>query len=66
MNVQFRGTPVSLLNVVGQGNPSPFQSTAYNFNGGGNNFVGGGTFSSNAVYDGIDRRRLLFGVKVKF
>jgi outer membrane receptor protein involved in Fe transport len=66
MNVQFRGTPVSLLNVVGNGTPSPFQSTAYNFNGGGNNFVGGGTFSANAVYDGIDRRRLLFGLKVKF
>jgi outer membrane receptor protein involved in Fe transport len=66
MNVQFRGTPVSLLNVVGQGSPSPFQSTAYNFNGGGNNFVGGGTFSANAVYDGIGRRRLLFGMKVKF
>jgi outer membrane receptor protein involved in Fe transport len=69
MNVQFRGTPVSVLDLVGShgpGNPSPFQSTAYNFNGGGNNFVGGGTFSANAVYDGIDRRRLLFGMKVKF
>jgi outer membrane receptor protein involved in Fe transport len=69
MNVQFRGTPVSVLDLVGAnsaGNPSPFQSTAYNFNAGGNNFVGGGTFSSNAVYDGIGRRRLLFGMKVKF
>jgi hypothetical protein len=69
MNVQFRGTPVSVLDLVGAhsaGNPSPFQSTAYNFNGGGNNFVGGGTFSANAVYDGIGRRRLLFGMKVKF
>jgi hypothetical protein len=69
MNVQFRGTPVSVLDLVGAnsaGNPSPFQSTAYNFNAGGNNFVGGGTFSANGVYDGIGRRRLLFGMKVKF
>ncbi len=69
MNVQFRGTPVSVLdlNTPGSpGSPSPFQSTAYNFNGGGNNFVGGGTFSSNGVYDGIGRRRLLFGMKLKF
>jgi outer membrane receptor protein involved in Fe transport len=69
MNVQFRGTPVSVLDLAGAhspGNPSPFQSTAYNFNGGGNNFVGGGTFSANSVYDGIDRRRLLFGMKLKF
>ena len=69
MNVQFRGTPVSLLDVTGTqlpGQPNPFQSTAYNFNGGGNNFVGGGTFSANAVYDGIGRRRLLFGAKLKF
>jgi hypothetical protein len=69
MNVQFRGTPVSVLDLATPstpGSPSPFQSTAYNFNGGGNNFVGGGTFSSNSVYDGIGRRRLLFGLKLKF
>ena len=69
MNVQFRGSPVSVLDLVGAnapGTPSPFLSTAYNFNGGGNNFVGGGTFSSNAVYDGIARRRLLFGAKLIF
>jgi outer membrane receptor protein involved in Fe transport len=69
MNVQFRGTPVSVLDFATPptpGVPSPFQSTAYNFNGGGNNFVGGGTFSSNGVYDGIARRRLLFGLKLKF
>jgi outer membrane receptor protein involved in Fe transport len=66
MNVQFRGTPVSVLDLVGASKPSPFQSTAYNFNGGGNTFVGGGTFSSNLTYDGIGRRRLLFGLKLKF
>jgi outer membrane receptor protein involved in Fe transport len=69
MNVQWRGTPVSVVDLVGAnapGTPSPFQSTAYNFNGGGNNFVGGGTFSANGVYDGIGRRRLLFGAKLKF
>jgi hypothetical protein len=69
MNVQFRGTPVSVLDLATPptpGVPSPFQSTAYNFNGGGNNFVGGGTFSSDGVYDGIARRRLLFGMKLKF
>jgi len=69
MNVQFRGTPVSVLDLVAAnspGTPSPFQSTAYNFSGGGNNFVGGGTFSANGVYDGIARRRLLFGLKLKF
>lgn len=69
MNVQFRGTPISVLDFATPptpGVPSPFQSTAYNFSGGGNNFVGGGTFSSNGVYDGIARRRLLFGLKLKF
>ena len=69
MNVQWRGSPVSTLDLVAAnapGTPSPFLSTAYNFSGGGNNFVGGGTFSSNGVYDGIARRRLLFGAKLKF
>jgi len=69
MNVQWRGSPVSVLQLVNAntpGTPSPFLSTAYNFNGGGNNFVGGGTFSANAVYDGIARRRLLFGAKLIF
>jgi outer membrane receptor protein involved in Fe transport len=69
MNVQFRGSPVSVLGLVGAnapGTPSPFLSTDYNFNGGGNNFVGGGTFSANSVYDGIARRRLLFGAKLIF
>jgi len=69
MNVQWRGSPVSVLQLVNAntpGTPSPLLSTAYNFNGGGNNFVGGGTFSSNAVYDGIARRRLLFGAKLIF
>lgn len=69
MNVQWRGSPVSTLDLVGAhatGAPSPFMSTAYNFNGGGNNFIGGGTFSANDVYDGIGRRRLLFGAKLKF
>jgi len=69
MNTQFRGVPDPVMDdtfAVSPGSPSPFQSTAYNFNGGGNNFEGGGTFSSNLTYDGIGRRRLLFGMKVKF
>jgi hypothetical protein len=69
MNTQFRGVPDPVLDDAGAvtaGQPSPFQSTAYNFNGGGNNFEGGGTFSSSLVYDGIGRRRLLFGMKLKF
>ena len=66
MNVQWRGTPVSVLDFAPAATPTPFMSTAYNFNGGGNNFVGGGTFSANNVYDGIGRRRLLFGLKIKF
>ena len=68
-NTQFRGVPDPVLDdtgAVSAGQPSPFQSTAYNFNGGGNNFEGGGTFSSSLVYDGIGRRRLLFGLKLKF
>ena len=69
MNTQFRGAPDPVLDDVSShdpGNPSPFQSTAYNFNGGGNNFQGGGTFSSNLTYDGIGRRRLMFGLKLIF
>ncbi len=69
LNTQFRGVPDPVLDDAGAvpaGQPSPFQSTAYNFNGGGNNFEGGGTFSSSLVYDGIGRRRLLFGMKLKF
>ncbi len=69
MNTQFRGVPDPVMDdifAVSPGSPSPFQSTAYNFNGGGNNFEGGGTFSSSLTYDGLSRRRLLFGMKVKF
>ena len=65
-NTQFRGVPDPVLDDSGAATPSPFQSTAYNFNGGGNNFQGGGTFSSNLTYDGIGRRRLLFGLKLIF
>jgi hypothetical protein len=66
LNTQFRGVPDPVLDDGAAATPSPFQSTAYNFNGGGNNFEGGGTFSSSLVYDGIGRRRLLFGLKLKF
>jgi hypothetical protein len=69
LNTQYRGVPDPVLDdaaAVPAGQPSPFQSTAYNFNGGGSNFEPGGTFSSNLVYDGLGRRRLLFGMKVKF
>jgi hypothetical protein len=66
MNTQFRGVPDPVLDDSAAATPSPFQSTAYNFNGGGNNFQGGGTFSSNLTYDGIGRRRLMFGLKLIF
>jgi carboxypeptidase family protein/TonB-dependent receptor-like protein len=66
MNTQFRGVPDPVLDDVGAATPPPFQSTAYNFNGGGNNFEGGGTFSSSLTYDGLSRRRLMFGLKLIF
>jgi outer membrane receptor protein involved in Fe transport len=69
LNTQFKGVPDPVLDDLGAVAPGtlpPFQSTAYNFDGGGNNFEGGGTFSSSLVYDGISRRRLLFGLKLKF
>ncbi|HZQ24579.1 MAG TPA: TonB-dependent receptor [Terriglobales bacterium] len=56
MNTQFRGVPFA--DVDGAVNGS-FGSTAFNNNG-------GGTFAGNTVYDGIARRRLLFGAKVIF
>jgi carboxypeptidase family protein/TonB-dependent receptor-like protein len=66
MNTQFRGVPDPVLDDVVAATPPPFQSTAYNFNGGGNNFEGGGTFSSSLTYDGLSRRRLMFGLKLIF
>jgi Carboxypeptidase regulatory-like domain/TonB dependent receptor/TonB-dependent Receptor Plug Domain len=54
MNVQFRGVPDPDLNDTGS-----FQSTKFNSNG-------GATFAGSTVYDGIARRRLLFGLKLIF
>jgi hypothetical protein len=56
MNVQFRGVPDPTLDNVGSGS---FQSTKFNNNG-------GATFAGSTVYDGIARRRLLFGLKLIF
>jgi Carboxypeptidase regulatory-like domain/TonB dependent receptor/TonB-dependent Receptor Plug Domain len=56
MNVQFRGVPDPLLDHVGSGS---FQNTDFNANG-------GLTFAGNTTYDGIGRRRLLFGLKFIF
>jgi hypothetical protein len=55
MNKQFLGVPDPILDDAG----SSFQNTNFNPRGG---------FSStaNAVYDGIGRRRLLFGLKLIF
>jgi outer membrane receptor protein involved in Fe transport len=68
LNHMFRGTPDPVLDDVASfpfaGAPPAFQSTAYNFSGGGNNLEGGG--STNATFDGIGRRRLLFGLKIIF
>jgi outer membrane receptor protein involved in Fe transport len=54
MNVQFRGVPNPILNDTGS-----FQNTKFNANG-------GLTFAGSTVYDGIARRRLLFGLKLIF
>ncbi len=64
LNTMFRGNPDPVLDDVLAGTPPPFQSVAYNFSGGGNNLEGGG--SSNALNDGISRRRLTFGLKLIF
>jgi hypothetical protein len=56
MNVQFRGVPDPLLDHVATGS---FQNTLFNANG-------GLTFAGNTTYDGIGRRRLLFGMKFIF
>jgi hypothetical protein len=69
LNTQYRGAPDPVLEDVGQNTPGvgpAFLSTAYNFNGGGNNLEGGGNSSANLTYDGIGRRRLLFGGKLIF
>lgn len=57
MNVQFRGVPDPLLNDAGPN--GSFQNTNFNNNG-------GGTTAGSTVYDGIARRRLLFGLKLIF
>ena len=54
MNVQFLGVPDPVLDHVGSGS---FQNTKFNANGG---------VSANTVFDGIARRRLLFGMKLIF
>ncbi|HZQ22858.1 MAG TPA: TonB-dependent receptor [Terriglobales bacterium] len=64
LNTQYRGTPDPVLDDVLAGTPPPFQSTAYNFSGGGNNLEGGG--NSNVTNDGIGRRRLTLGAKIIF
>jgi len=56
MNTQFRGVPDPLLDHVGNGS---FENTNFNANG-------GATFAGNTTYDGIGRRRLLFGMKFIF
>ena len=69
LNVQYLGAPIPVLDDVAiqaPGAPPAFMSTAYNFNGGGNNIEGGGNSTANATFDGIGRRRLLFGLKVIF
>lgn len=54
-NTQFLGNPDPILDDVG----SSFQNTHFNTNG-------GSTSTANATYDGIGRRRLLFGLKLIF
>ena len=70
LNHMFRGVPDPVLDDVTLGGaagiPRAFQSTAYNFSGGGNNLEGGGSSTANATFDGIGRRRLLFGLKIIF
>jgi len=66
LNTQYRGAPDPVIDDVTLGPPPAFNSTAYNFNGGGNNLEGGGNSSANLTYDGIGRRRLLFGLKLLF
>jgi hypothetical protein len=63
MNTQFLGNPDPTIDNVGIG---AFGNTHFNFNGGGNNIDGGGTSTASATFDGIGRRRLLFGAKVIF
>ena len=69
LNTQYRGAPDPVLDDVGVNTPGvgpAFLSTAYNFDGGGNNLEGGGNASANLTYDGLTRRRLLFGLKLIF
>jgi hypothetical protein len=68
-NTRFLGAPDPVLSDVfffNPGGPPAFQSNAYNFSGGGNNLEGGGSSTANGTYDGIGRRRLLFGLKLIF
>jgi hypothetical protein len=61
MNRQFRGVPDPILDhIVPNGNG--YESFGNNFS----NANAGGSSTANSVYDGIGRRRLLFGAKVIF
>jgi outer membrane receptor protein involved in Fe transport len=68
MNLQFQATAFNVLNTQFLGVPDPvlqdaasgsFNSVAFNGNG-------GATFAGNTTFDGIARRRLLFGLKLIF
>lgn len=68
VKLQFQAQAFNVLNHQFLGNPDPvfddvkfggFQSTQFSGNG-------GATSTANAVYDGISRRRLLFGLKLIF
>jgi hypothetical protein len=56
MNTQFRGVPNAIVDGAANGT---FGNTNFNNNG-------GGTFAGNTIFDGIARRRLLFGGKIIF
>ena len=60
MNHQFLGNPDPIIDDAGTSpSTSSFQNTNFNTNGGATN-------TANAVFDGIGRRRLLFGLKLIF
>jgi hypothetical protein len=66
LNTMFLGNPVPLVDLAGSGTPPQFGSVAYNFSGGGNSQSSAFGATSNAVLDGIGRRRLYFGAKIIF
>ena len=72
--LQFQAQAFNIINTMFLGNPDPiaddaaagsFQNKAFNFSGGGNP-AGAAPSTSNTVYDGTGRRRLLFGLKLIF